>query len=87
MTCFIGWNNSAIFSAKYKISTFSSGADIEGVVRDGIEYAFANDSDAVSTKDILFAIQNTNSLSVIMKEPLEKMTKEYERRKLKNASR
>ena len=64
-----------------------SGADIEGVVREGIEYAFANDRDCITTQDILTAIQNTNSLSVIMKEPLEKMTKEYERRKLKNASR
>ena len=64
-----------------------SGADIEGVVRDGIEYAFANDQLHVSTQDILTAIQSTNSLSVIMKESLEKMTKEYERRKLKNASR
>ena len=64
-----------------------SGADIEGVVREGIEYAFANDRDCITTQDILTAIQNTNSLSVIMKEPLEKMTKECERRKLKNASR
>ena len=64
-----------------------SGADIEGVVREGVEYAFANDSDSLTTQDIIAAIQNTNSLSVIMKEPLEKMIKEYERRKLKNASR
>lgn len=64
-----------------------SGADIEGVVREGIEYAFAMDRDHVSTEDIAAAIRNTNSLSVIMKESLEKMTMEYERRKLKNASR
>lgn len=64
-----------------------SGADIEGVVKDAIEYAFSEDKSALSTQDILLAIQNTNSLSVIMKEPLEQMTKEYERRKLKNASR
>lgn len=64
-----------------------SGADIEGVVKEAIEYAFADEKDSLSTQDILTAIRNTNSLSVIMKEPLEKMTKEYERRKLKNASR
>lgn len=64
-----------------------SGADIEGVVKDAIEYAFSEDKSALSTQDILLAIQNTNSLSVIIKEPLEQMTKEYERRKLKNASR
>lgn len=64
-----------------------SGADIEGVVKEGIEYAFTDDRDALTTKDILTAIQNTNSLSVIMKDSLDKMTKEYESRKLKNASR
>lgn len=64
-----------------------SGADIEGVVKEGIEYAFTDDRNALTTKDILTAIQNTNSLSVIMKESLDKMKKEYENRKLKNASR
>ena len=64
-----------------------SGADIEGVVKEAVECAFADGKDAVTTEDILAAIRNTNSLSVIMKEPLEKMKKEYEQRKLKNASR
>lgn len=64
-----------------------SGADIEGVVKEAVECAFADGKDAVTTEDILAAIKNTNSLSVIMKEPLEKMKKEYEQRKLKNASR
>lgn len=64
-----------------------SGADIEGVVSEGIEYAFTSDKDALSTQDILTAISNTNSLSVIMKESLDEMKKEYENRKLKNASR
>lgn len=64
-----------------------SGADIEGVVREAIEYAFAEDKESLTTQDILVAIKNTNSLSVIMKDSLDKMSKEYERRKLKNASR
>lgn len=64
-----------------------SGADIEGVVKEAIEYAFAEDKESLSTQDVLTAIKNTNSLSVIMKESLDKMRKEYERRKLKNASR
>lgn len=64
-----------------------SGADIEGVVKDAIEYAFAEDKESLSTEDILTAIENTNSLSIIMKDSLDKMSKEYERRKLKNASR
>lgn len=64
-----------------------SGADIEGVVREAIEYAFTEDADALTTQHIVTAINNTNSLSVIMKESLDKMTQEYEKRKLKNASK
>lgn len=64
-----------------------SGADIEGVVKEAIEYAFTNNSEALTTQHIVTAINNTNSLSVIMKESLDKMTQEYEKRKLKNAAR
>ncbi|MDO4721463.1 MAG: AAA family ATPase [Peptostreptococcaceae bacterium] len=64
-----------------------SGADIEGVVKDAVETAFADEKDSVETKDILTAIENTHSLSEIMKDALDKMTKEYENRKFKNASR
>lgn len=64
-----------------------SGADIEGVVREAVEYAFAEGKEHLTTDDILNAIKDTNSLSVIMKESLDKMAKEYEARKLKNASK
>lgn len=64
-----------------------SGADIEGVVKDTIESAFADDKSSIQTADILNAIKNTHSLSEIMKDSLEKMTKEYETRKFKNASK
>lgn len=63
-----------------------SGADIEGVVKDSIEAVFADDKSELTTNDILEAIKNTHSLSEIMKEPIEKMSKEYETRKFKNAS-
>lgn len=64
-----------------------SGADIEGVVKDAVESAFADDKQSIQTGDILNAIKNTHSLSEIMKDALEKMSKEYETRKFKNASR
>lgn len=64
-----------------------SGADIEGVVKEAVEYAFANDKNELSTQDILNAIKDTHSLSEIMKDSIEKMTREYESRKFKNASR
>lgn len=64
-----------------------SGADIEGVVKDAIEAAFADGKERVRTQDILDAVKNTHSLSEVMKDSLDKMTKEYESRKFKNASR
>jgi len=64
-----------------------SGADIESVVRDGIESAFVAGRGAVTTEDILASIRQTHSLSEIMKEPIEQMKKLYERNKFKNASR
>lgn len=63
-----------------------SGADIEGVVKDAIETAFADDKPSINTNDVLEAIKNTHSLSEIMKDALDRMKKEYETRKFKNAS-
>ena len=63
-----------------------SGADIEGVVRDSIESAFVNHKNGITTEDILSAISSTNSLSEIMKDSLDKISKMYEERKFKNAS-
>lgn len=64
-----------------------SGADIEGVVKDAIENVFADDKKSLTTEDILNTMQNTHSLSEIMKKPLEEMNKEYQERKFKNASK
>ncbi len=64
-----------------------TGADIEGVVKDAIESAFADDKTEIQTEDIMEAIRNTHSLSEIMKDDMDKMTKEYEKRKFKSASK
>lgn len=63
-----------------------SGADIEGVVKDAVENTFADDKTSLSTDYIISSINNTHSLSEIMKESLNKLSKEYETRKFKNAS-
>lgn len=63
-----------------------SGADIEGVVKDAVEAAFSNNKDRLTTQDIINAIDNTTSLSELMKDTLENMAKEYKDRKFKNAS-
>lgn len=63
-----------------------SGADIESVVKDSVENAFANNQNSISTNEILNAINNTSSLSELMRESLDKLTSEYKRHKFKNAS-
>ena len=54
-----------------------SGADIEGVVKDAVENTFADDKTSLSTDYIISSINNTHSLSEIMKESLNKLSKEY----------
>lgn len=63
-----------------------SGADIEGVVRESVELAFSNGKAALTTEDIIRVIRSTHSLSEIMKESIDKLQKEYQQRKFKNAS-
>ena len=62
-----------------------SGADIEGVIKDAVENAFADGKSSLTTDYIEQAIKNTHSLSEIMKDSLDKMSHEYETRKFKNA--
>ena len=63
-----------------------SGADIEGVVKDGVEPAFAEDRDHLETRDIERAIRETNSQMELMGDSLKILIQEYEKRKYKNAS-
>ena len=63
-----------------------SGADIEGVVKDAVENAFADDMPNLTADYIINAINNTNSLSRIMKESIERLSEEYKNRNFKNAS-
>ncbi len=64
-----------------------SGADVEGVVIDAVESAFVDGSGALTTEHLNTAIKNTHSLSEIMKESLTNLSKEYENRHFKSASR
>lgn len=64
-----------------------SGADIEGIVKDSVEAVFAAGKSALTTNDILQAMENTHSISEMMKESIEKLSREYEMRKFKSASK
>ena len=63
-----------------------SGADIEGVVREGVEDAFTNSKQELTTGILLNVIKNTHSLSEIMEKELKEMSEKYETRKFKSAS-
>lgn len=63
------------------------GADIEGVVKEAIEYAFIKGGSNLTTDDIMHIINNTHSISDTMKESIEKMDNAYKKAKLKPASR
>lgn len=64
-----------------------SGADVEGVVIDAVENAYIDGCSALTTEYIENAIKNTHSLSEIMKESLTNLSKEYENRHFKSASK
>ena len=81
------WKNNIDIPELVAVTKGFSGADIEGVIKDAVETAFADGKDVIGTDDVKKAISNTQSLSKIMKDAIEKMTKEYETRKFKNASR
>ena len=63
-----------------------SGADIEGVVKEGIESAFIHGKSSVTTGDLLAAINSTHPLKEIMGDSIDKLEKEYKERKFKSAS-
>lgn len=63
-----------------------SGADIEGVVKDGIEAAFASGQKEIITENIKRAIGETSSLMELMGDSLNKLMQEYKKRKYKNAT-
>ena len=63
------------------------GADIESVVRDGIEAAFVAGKAHVTTEDMQAAIGRTHPISETMKDAIEEMDKTYKSKKFTNASR
>ena len=64
-----------------------SGADIESVVVEAVEDAFANEQSELTTENLVKCIESTKSLSDIMKEKIENLQKFYkENSNFKNAT-
>lgn len=64
-----------------------SGADLEGIINDSVEFAFGNKMPAVTTSGIMARVKETQPLSKIMKDSIEKMRKMYKERGFRPASR
>lgn len=64
-----------------------SGADLEGIVKDGVKHAFVSHKEHVTTEDIVDAIKNTHSLSETMPDAIRTMREVYKKCKFKNASK
>ena len=56
-------------------------------MKDAVETAFVNGHKQMTTDDVLNAMIATHPLSEIMKDSLDKMQKEYDKRGFKNASK
>lgn len=64
-----------------------SGADIESVVGESVENVFVKGSGSLTTEDILDCIHSTHPLGEIMKDAIQDMSRLYEDRKFKKASK
>ena len=64
-----------------------SGADIESVVKEAVENAFADGKDSVTTNDLLAVIAHTHPLTEVMSNAIDELEKDYADRKIKNASK
>ena len=64
-----------------------SGADIESVVGESVESAFVKKMPQLTTEEIMNCIASTHSLKEIMEDQINQLSKLYEERKFKKASR
>ena len=62
------------------------GADIEEIVKLTLERAFVNEDEEIDTKDLLNSVKEINSLSIILKEKINTLKKEFNKFKIKSAS-
>ncbi|MCH1624224.1 AAA family ATPase [Ferdinandcohnia quinoae] len=63
-----------------------SGADIEGVVIEGIENAFCNKASSVKTQDLEEVIKKTRSLSEVLKDRIDAMNQKLKHYNFKSAN-
>jgi ATP-dependent 26S proteasome regulatory subunit len=69
-----------------KLTAGYSGADIEAVIKEGIEQAFVNRKSPLDTDRLASVIKATQPLSVVMKDKVEKFKNQFDKMKIKAAS-
>jgi AAA+ superfamily predicted ATPase len=62
-----------------------SGADIESLIKETVEAAFISDDTSVTTEKLKKTIENTKSISVTLKDKIEKLTASYKKFDFKQA--
>jgi SpoVK/Ycf46/Vps4 family AAA+-type ATPase len=56
-----------------------SGADIESLIKETVEAAFISDDKSISTEKLKKAMENTKSISITLKDKIEKLKETYEK--------
>ncbi len=80
------WNRSINTIALLEKTKGYSGADIEAVVKDTIELAFIEGREEITTDDLLKTIKTTKSISVTLKDKIDKIRKKQDENMLTPAS-
>jgi len=80
------WNKSIDSIKLIQMTVGFNGADLESVVKDTIEMAFINEKTTISTEDLIKTIEDTKSISSILKDELDKINKTARKMGIKLAS-
>ena len=81
------WNKDIDTIKLLKETKEYSGADIEAVIKDTIEKSFINNTQDISTEDILNEIKMTKPMAISLKDKIENLRKTLEKLDVKNASK
>lgn len=80
------WNKNIDSISLIKETAGFSGADLEAVVKDTIEWAFINEEVSITTEDILKSVKNTKSISSTLKDKIAQIRTTVSKIDIKPAS-
>ena len=80
------WNKNIDSISLIKETAGFSGADLEAVVKDTIEWAFINGEVSITTEDLLKSVKNTKSISSTLKDKIAQIRTTVSKIDIKPAS-